>query len=121
MFALEDNKVSTTNFDILLGEAIDNLYERTKAQLATKENFTNEDGKIPFGISRDWSKAVPSLREVGMGDELVNDILKRFEQSSFGALRQAKNGDWIIEGITWGTKAPDFANDNSDACCFTEK
>ena len=86
MFALEDNKVSTTNFDILLGEAIDNLYERTKAQLATKENFTNEDGKIPFGISRDWSKAVPSLREVGMGDELVNDILKRFEQSSFGAL-----------------------------------
>jgi len=40
--------VSTTNFDILLGEAIDNLYERTKAQLATKENFTNEDGKNPI-------------------------------------------------------------------------
>ena len=56
-----------------------------------------------------------------MSDELVDDILKRFEQSSFGSLRQAKNGDWIIEGLTWGTKAPDFANDNSDACCFTEK
>ena len=56
-----------------------------------------------------------------MSDELVDDILKRFEQSSFGSLRQAKNGDWIIEGLTWGTKAPDFSNDNSDACCFTEK
>ena len=50
----------------------------TKAQLANKENFTNEDGKIPFGISRDWSKAQPSLREVGMDDELVNDILETF-------------------------------------------
>lgn len=96
--------MTKTNFDILLGEAIDNLYERTKAKLGNVENFSNEDGKIPFGISRDWSKAQPSLREVGMDDELVNDILKRFEQSSFGALRQAKNGDWIMEGITWELK-----------------
>ena len=89
--------MSKVNFDILLTEAIDNLYEETKARLG------KEDGKIPFGISRDWSKAQPSLREVGMSDELVDDILKRFEQSSFGSLRQAKNGDWIIEGRTWGT------------------
>ena len=113
--------MSKVNFDILLTEAIDNLYEQTKAKLGNLEKFTNEDGKIPFGISRDWSKAQPSLREIGMSDELVDDILKRFEQSSFGSLRQAKNGDWIVEGLTWGTKAPDFANDNSDACCFTEK
>ena len=77
-FVLEDNKLSTTNFDILLGEAIDTLHEQTVAQLGKTENLSNTDGKIPFGISRDWSKAVPSLREVGMGDELVNDILKRF-------------------------------------------
>ena len=113
--------MSKVNFDILLTEAIDNLYEETKARLGNVEKFTNEDGKIPFGISRDWSKAQPSLREVGMSDELVDDILKRFEQSSFGSLRQAKNGAWIIEGLTWGTKAPDFSNDNSEACCFTEK
>ena len=113
--------MSKVNFYILLTEAIDNLYEETKARLVTAEKSTNEDGKIPFGISRDWSKAQPSLREVGMSDELVDDILKRFEQSSLGSLRQAKNGDWIIEGLTWGTKAPDFSNDNSDACCFTEK
>ena len=54
MFVLEDNKLTKVNFDILLGEAIDNFYERTKAQIANKENFTNEDGKIPFGNSRDW-------------------------------------------------------------------
>ena len=113
--------MSKVNFDILLTEAIDNLYEQTKAKLGNLEKFTNEDGKIPFGISRDWSKAQPSLREIGMSDELVDDILKRFEQSSFGSLRQAKNGDWIVEGLTWGTKAPDFSNENSDACCFTEK
>ena len=113
--------MSKVNFDILLTEAIDNLYEQTKAKLGNLEKFTNEDGKIPFGIARDWSKAQPSLREIGMSDELVDDILKRFEQSSFGSLRQAKNGDWIVEGLTWGTKAPDFANENSEACCFTEK
>ena len=113
--------MSKVNFDIHLTEAIDNLYEQTKAKLGNLEKFTNEDGKIPFGISRDWSKAQPSLREIGMSDELVDDILKRFEQSSFGSLRQAKNGDWIVEGLTWGTKAPDFANENSEACCFTEK
>ena len=113
--------MSKVNFDILLTEAIDNLYEQTKAKLGNLEKFTNEDGKIPFGISRDWSKAQPSLREIGMSDELVDDILKRFEQSSFGSLRQAKNGDWIVEGLTWGTKAPDFSDENSEACCFTEK
>ena len=32
-FVLEDNKLSTTNFDILLGEAIDTLHEQTVAQL----------------------------------------------------------------------------------------
>ena len=48
-------------------------------------------------------------------------FLNVFEQSSFGALRQAKNGDWIMEGLTWGTKAPDFSKNNSDSCCFTEK
>ena len=113
--------MSKVNFDILLTEAIDSLYEQTKAKLGNLEKFTNEDGKIPFGISRDWSKAQPSLREIGMSDELVDDILKRFEQSSFGSLRQAKNGDWIVEGLTWGTKAPDFSDENSEACCFTEK
>ena len=52
--------MSKVNFDILLTEAIDNLYEETKARLG------KEDGKIPFGISRDWSKAQPSLRVVGV-------------------------------------------------------
>lgn len=105
----------TTNFDLVLKDAIDNLYD------ITKEKLSNKDGEIPFGISRDWSKAEPSLREIGMDDELVSDILKRFDNSTMGTLRKADNGDWIIESITWGTKAPDFANDNSDSCCFTEK
>ena len=111
-----------TNFDIVLLEAIDDLYDKTHAQLEKRANLADcEPGEIPFGISRDWSKVQPSLREVGMDDELVSDILKRFEQSSFGALRQAKNGDWIMEGLTWGTVAPDMASADSDDCCFTEK
>lgn len=108
------------NFDIVITEAIDDLYAKTQ-EFLNKETLNNFDGKIPFGISRDWSKAQPSLREVGMEDELVSDILKRIDQASLGNIRQAKNGDWIIESITWGTVAPDFANDNSDSCCFTEK
>lgn len=110
--------MTKTNFDIVLNEAIENLSQNSQRIV---ENLTNEDGKIPFGISRDWSKAEPSLREVGMEDELVRDITKRFEQGRLGSLRKAKNGDWIMESLTWGTKAPDFSKDNSDACCFTEK
>ena len=110
--------MTKTNFDIVLNEAIENLSQNSQRIV---ENLTNADGKIPFGISRDWSKAEPSLREVGMEDELVRDITKRFEQGRLGTLRQAKNGDWIMESLTWGTKAPDFTKDNSDACCFTEK
>lgn len=109
-----------TNFDIVLLEAIDNLHEKTVGALRNQVKLNNEDGAIPFGISRDWSKAQPSLREVGMEDELVSDILKRFDQASLGTLRQAKNGDWIMEGITWGTVSPDWSTDDN-SCCFTEK
>lgn len=110
-----------TNFDIVLLEAIDNLHAQTVGQLNKQvAKLTNEDGALPFGISRDWSKAQPSLREVGLEDELVSDIMRRFEQSSLGTLRQAPNGDWIMEGITWGTVAPDWSTDDN-SCCFTEK
>lgn len=109
-----------TNFDIVLLEAIDNLHEKTVGALRNQVKLNNEDGAIPFGNSRDWSKAQPSLREVGMEDELVSDILKRFDQASLGTLRQAKNGDWIMEGITWGTVSPDWSTDDN-SCCFTEK
>lgn len=109
-----------TNFDIVLLEAIDNLHEKTVGALKNKVKLSKEDGAIPFGISKDWSKAQPSLREVGMEDELVSDLLKRFEQSSLGTLRQAANGDWIMEGITWGTVEPDWSTDDN-SCCFTEK
>lgn len=123
-----------TNFDIVLKEAIDYLYDNSKVALANLETMARDaganfkpqapfhkDGEIPFGISRDWSKAQPSLREVGMEDELVSDLLKRFEQANLGTLRRAKNGDWIMESLTWGTEAPDFSGDTGDSCCFTEK
>ena len=38
--------MSKVNFDILLTEAIDNLYEETKARLGNVEKFTNEDGNL---------------------------------------------------------------------------
>src|SRR5574344_1821643 len=108
------------NFDIVISEALDNLLTLTREKMG-EEKLTNQDGAIPFGISRDWSKAQPSLREIGMGDELVDDILKRIDNASLGELRQAKNGDWVFEGITWGTVAPDFSSADSESCCFTEK
>lgn len=114
-------EATQTNFDIVLLEAIDNLHEKSMGALKDRvAKLDATDGAIPFGISRDWSKTQPSLREVGMEDELVSDILKRFDQASLGTLRQAKNGDWIMEGISWGTKPPTWDTDD-DSCCFTEK
>ena len=59
-----------TNFDIVLKEAIDYLYDNSKVALANLETMARDaganfkpqapfhkDGEIPFGISRDWSKA----------------------------------------------------------------
>lgn len=109
-----------TNFDIMLLEAIDNLHEKTVGALTDKVQLSNALGDVPFGVTRDWSKAQPSLREVGMQDELVEDILKRFDNANLGTLRKMNNGDWVMEGITWGTKAPDWSTDDN-SCCFTEK
>lgn len=109
-----------TNFDIMLTEGLTSLQDSIP-QLEKFAQDSQAKGQLPFGVGRDWSKAVPSLGEVGMGDELVNDLLKRIDNSSFGLLKQAQNGDYIIETLTWGTVAPDFSKDNADACCFTEK
>lgn len=119
--------------EILINEAIDDMTEKFSGKLREMVKLaetgdggtdagagTEKKATVPFGISRDWSKAQPSLREVGLEDELVDDILKRFEQQGLGTLRQAKNGDWIVESVSWGTTPPKWDTDDN-SCCFTEK
>ena len=92
-----------TSFDIVLKEAIDYLYDNSKVALANLESMARDaganfkpqapfhkDGEIPLVSPVTGLKAQPSLREVGMEDELVSDLLKRFEQANLGTLRRVK-------------------------------
>lgn len=112
--------MANLNLDIMFDEALSTLEGTLTETVSKTEKLAAENG-VPFAISRDWSKAVPSLREINMSDPLVDDILTRFENLNTGTLRKASNGDFIIEGLNWGMVAPDFSDDNGDSCCFTSE
>lgn len=112
------------SMDLMINESLETLSATMDETVNKLEQLNQEslaENGIPFGISRDWSKATPSLGEINYQDPLVEKIMKRFESMSKGVLKKASNGDFIIEGLNWGMVMPDFSDDNGDSCCFTSE
>ena len=112
------------SMDLMINESLETLSATMDETVNKLEKLNQEslaENGIPFGISRDWSKATPSLGEINYQDPLVEKIMKRFESMSKGVLKKAANGDFIVEGLNWGMVMPDFSDDNGDTCCFTSE
>lgn len=72
------------------------------------------NNRLPKGLSRDYSKAQPSLGDFNITSPMVSALLESIKSSSLGAFRKDENGDWIVEAYTWGTTDPD----DGEGCCF---
>lgn len=72
------------------------------------------NNRLPKGISRDYSKATPSLGDFNITSPMVASLLEGIGDSSLGTFSKDANGDWVITSYTWGTTDPD----DGEGCCF---
>lgn len=70
--------------------------------------------RLPKGLSRDYSKAQPSLGDFNITSPMVAALLEKLGDSSLGTFSKDQNGDWVITSYTWGTTDPD----DGEGCCF---
>lgn len=70
--------------------------------------------RLPKGLSRDYSKAQPSLGDFNITSPMVAALLEKLGDSSLGSFSKDQNGDWVITSYTWGTTDPD----DGEGCCF---
>lgn len=66
------------------------------------------------GISRDFSKAQPSLTDLALTSPMVQSMLESIKDSTIGQFTRDAKGDWTVASYTWGTTDPDDGN----GCCF---
>lgn len=83
---------------------------------AIQKNMKNETGgRGPIGLSRDFSKAQPSLGDFRLTSPMVSALLESIGNSSIGDFQKdPTTGKWKVVGYTWGTSDPD----DGEGCCF---
>lgn len=93
--------------------------EEVVGELATaiQKNMENvgEGHKLPFGIAKDYSKALPSLGDFNITSPMVASMLESIAESSIATFVKNNKGKWVTETYTWGTTDPD----DGQGCCFT--
>lgn len=82
---------------------------------AIQKNMENSGSNLPYGISKDYSKALPSLGDFQITSPMVQSMLRSMAESRIATFSQNNQGDWFTESYTWGTTDPDDGN----GCCFT--
>lgn len=83
---------------------------------AIQRNMENAEGhKLPFGIGKDYSKALPSLGDFNITSPMVASMLESISESAIATFVKNNVGKWVTETYTWGTSDPDDGN----GCCFT--
>lgn len=78
---------------------------------AVQKNIQN-NGVV--GISRDFSKAVPQLGELGLTSPMVASLLEAVSESAIGDFSKNEKGEWVVSSYSWGTADPD----DGEGCCF---
>lgn len=80
-----------------------------------QKNMEQAGNKIPFGISKDYSKSTPSLGDFNITSPMVSSMLESIENSAIATFVKNNVGHWVTETYTWGTTDPD----DGQGCCFT--
>lgn len=93
----------------------DMFTEEVVHELANAIQRNMDNAKLPSYLSKDYSKALPSLGDFNITSPMVASMLESIKDSAIAVFVKNNAGHWVTETYTWGTTDPD----DGQGCCFT--